>query len=318
MLKETSPLLVKYQNNWIGYALLTIVTGFIYVLLIHGSYWLYNVLASRRKVWTFVVFGLYAFVVYIFILAVVTILIFVHLGISMKDKAALQEALGGVFVTWVYTLLFIAVRAYRQNQRRERALILQKTQAELQTLKAQVNPHFMFNTLNNLYGSALAGDTDRTAAGIEQLSSVMRHMTEASQQDLIPIEQEVRFVEDTVELHRMRVPNTDTIQIRTRIDWDEKPAQIAPLLLNPLIENAFKYGISVQYPCFVRIQMQIENGNLDAVIENSLVPRTGLEKGTGLGLANVRQRLALVYPNRHSLEIREANDQFRVHLQIKL
>jgi LytS/YehU family sensor histidine kinase len=64
--------------------------------------------------------------------------------------------------------------------------------------------------------------------------------------------------------------------------------------------------------------MQIENGNLDAVIENSLVPRTGLEKGTGLGLANVRQRLALVYPNRHSLEIREANDQFRVHLQIKL
>jgi LytS/YehU family sensor histidine kinase len=159
---------------------------------------------------------------------------------------------------------------------------------------------------------------DRTAAGIEQLSSVMRHITEASQRDFIPIEQELRFVEDTVDLHRMRIPQSDTIQIRVLIDWDEKPAQIAPLLLNPLVENAFKYGISMQYPCFVDIAIQVTDEVLTGTIRNQVVPRTNLEKGTGTGLKNVRQRLVLAYPNRHSLRIEETNEEFVVYLEIKL
>lgn len=102
------------------------------------------------------------------------------------------------------------------------------------------------------------------------------------------------------------------------MDWDEKPAQIAPLLLNPLVENAFKYGISMQRPSFVDISIRVTDGTLTGTIRNSIVSRTQLEKGTGTGLKNVRQRLALAYPNRHSLRIEETNDEFVVHLQITL
>ena len=91
-----------------------------------------------------------------------------------------------------------------------------------------------------------------------------------------------------------------------------------PLLLNPLIENAFKYGISIQYPCFVRIHLLVQDGTLKMTTENSVLPRTDLEKGTGIGLANVRQRLALAYPNQHRITVEETDAIFLVDLTINL
>ncbi len=314
VLQKTSPLTGKYQHDWNGYVTLTLAGDFIYLLPVHLSYWLFRTSLRRGQTWSLVLFGVYIIPVYFLILSLLT-------GIMegyFKLAASFQDAMVLAIIVWIYTLTFISVRAYRQNRRQQRELEFQKNQAELSALKAQVNPHFMFNTLNNLYGTALSGDTDRTAAGIEQLSSVMRHITEASQHEFISIEQELRFVEDMVELHRMRLPRTDTIRIRTDIDWDEKPARIVPLLLNPLIENAFKYGISMQQPCFVQTQLRVENNVLYFNIENSVHSRTGLEKGTGLGLVNVRQRLALAYPNRHSLYVREEDNTFSVNLTIDL
>ena len=312
-IKQLSPTMAKYQNDWGEYVKISLVGDFIYLLPVHLSYWLYTVSFRKGQTWRIVLFILY-FLLYLLILSILTGFYVAYFGLPDEGN----ELMSMVFVMWAYTLIFITIRAYQQNRRRQRDLESQKMKAELQALKAQVNPHFMFNTLNNLYGTALTGDSNRTAAGIEQLSSVMRHVTVASHLDLIPIEQELRFVDDLVELHRLRVPRTDTFRIETRTDWDEKPAQIIPLLLNPLIENAFKYGISTQHPCFVIINLKVQDSKLQLTIENSVLARTDLEKGTGLGLANVRQRLKLAYPSRHELTVEEKDNVFLVDLTIKL
>ena len=218
----------------------------------------------------------------------------------------------------IYMVVYGFITDFRKNRKLQLALIQQRTQAELDALKAQVNPHFLFNSLNNIYGTAISEDSPRTAESIQQLSGIVRYVMEESRLQTTDIQRELRFIDDFVELQRIRLPNQDNIEISTDIDWDEKPAQIVPLLLNPIIENAFKYGISIQYPCFVRIRLRVQNGTLNFTTENSILPRTGLEKGTGLGLANVRQRLALAYPDRHTIHVGEQDGLFRVNLTIKL
>jgi len=210
------------------------------------------------------------------------------------------------------------VVSWQNSRRRQQALIQQRVQAELDALKAQVNPHFLFNSLNNIYGTAIVENSPRTAESIQQLSGIVRYVMEESRQKTTDIQRELRFIDDYVELQRVRIPDQANIRIDTDIQWDEKPAQIVPLLLNPLIENAFKYGISIQQPCFVRIRLRVQDNSLHLGIENSILPRTDLEKGTGLGLANVRQRLALAYPNQHSLRITDQNETFSVDLTINL
>jgi two-component sensor histidine kinase len=217
------------------------------------------------------------------------------------------------------TVGYSFVSSINHNRKRQAQLLQQKTQAELDSLKAQVNPHFLFNSLNNIYGTALGEDSPRTAESIRQLADIVRYVMEESRKDTTDVGRELRFLDDYVELHRMRIPRQDNIKIRIETHWDEQPAQILPLLLNPLIENAFKYGISMQHPCFVNIQLFIENRVLKFTAENSIVARKTLEKGTGLGLNNVKKRLALAYPGRYTFEAAPTdNETFAVSLTIKL
>ncbi len=242
-------------------------------------------------------------------------------GAEQKVKTSeYNETMASVFASLflIYIIVYGFITDSRKTRKEQLTLIQQRTQAELDALKAQVNPHFLFNSLNNIYGTAIVEDSPRTAESIQQLSGIVRYVMEESRLQTTDIQRELRFVDDYVELQRIRLPNRDNIDIRTRIDWDEKPAQIVPLLLNPLIENAFKYGISMQHPCFVHIHLQVQNGILSLTTENSVLARTDLEKGTGLGLANVRQRLMLAYPERHTLHVEENGGAFRVELAITL
>lgn len=242
-------------------------------------------------------------------------------GAEQKVKTSeYNETMASVFASLflIYIIVYGFITDSRKTRKEQLTLIQQRTQAELDALKAQVNPHFLFNSLNNIYGTAIVEDSPRTAESIQQLSGIVRYVMEESRLQTTDIRRELRFIDDYVELQRIRLPNQDNIDIRTRIDWDEKPAQIVPLLLNPLIENAFKYGISMQHPCFVQTQLRVENNTLYFTIENSVHPRTGIEKGTGLGLVNVRQRLALAYPNRHTLRVEESDGRFYVELIISM
>lgn len=241
-------------------------------------------------------------------------------GKETIKPAAYTEMLASVFASMflLFVVVYGFIKDYRKHHKAQALLLQQKTQAELDALKAQVNPHFLFNTLNNLYGTALAEDSPRTAESIHQLSGIVRYVMEEANSTRTDVQRELRFIDDYVELQRMRIPRLDNIRILVETFWDEQPAEVMPLLLNPLIENAFKYGISIQHPCFVEIRLRIEAGVLTFSTRNSVVPRTQLERSTGLGVKNVQKRLALAYPGRHEFSVSEADGVFTVMLKIDL
>ena len=204
------------------------------------------------------------------------------------------------------------------RQGEDRLLAQATREAELAALTAQVNPPFIFHALQQLQASAKTEHLPRTEQSLAQLAGIMQYVLEESRKQLTDVSREIDFILNYLRLQELRLPRRDTIQISTNVVWDGKPAPIVPLLLNPLIENAFKYGISMQQPCFVRIQLHVTDGVLTFRSENSILPRTDLEKGTGLGLANVRKRLQLAYPKLHKITTTETANTYTVLLNIKL
>ncbi|MDR6197167.1 histidine kinase [Siphonobacter sp. SORGH_AS_0500] len=195
---------------------------------------------------------------------------------------------------------------------------IQQAKAELTTLKSHLNPHFLFNTLNTLYGSALLEKAEQTALSIEQLASIMRYtLTEASY-DFTSVTNEFRFIQDYLQLQQLRLPTQKSIQIKTDLFYDEKPAQIPPLLLIPFIENAFKYGIRMDQPCFLTLQLSVENKELKLLIENSRFPPQQDQTRLGTGIAHTQKRLDWLYPDKHQLSINANEHYYQVRLQISL
>lgn len=218
-----------------------------------------------------------------------------------------------------FIIIYILVKNFITNTKTQAKLIAQKSQAELMALKAQINPHFLFNVLNNLYGSAIVEDSPKTSEGILQLSSIMRHVVEGTKNERIEVEKEIRFLNDYIELNKMRIPNRPNIRIATEIFWDENPTMIAPLLVIPYIENAFKYGISTTEECFIEMSFRIENQQLKFVCRNSIIKADDkLEVGTGTGLDNTKHRLDLYYPTAHQLRTSSSESVFVVNLEVNL
>jgi hypothetical protein len=236
---------------------------------------------------------------------------------TVKDQTEMGLTITTVVLA-AFSLLFGFWMDRRRTRKQQKALLQQRTQAQLDALKAQVNPHFLFNSLNNIFGTAMQEQAPRTAESVEQLATIMRYVLDESRNQTTAVERELRFIDDYIHLHKLRLPTLDHIRITTDLFWDEQPAEVVPLLLNPLIENAFKYGISIQHPCFVSVGLRVEAGVLTLETRNSVLARNELERGTGTGLANVRQRLALAYPDRHTLTLQPGEHEFVVRLTIRL
>ena len=221
---------------------------------------------------------------------------------------------------WLISMVVYSYFAYAsESYKKIRELAFLKTKAELVALKAQINPHFLFNVLNNLYGQAIVEDSPKTASGIERLSRIMRHVVEETKTERSPVEKELKFVEDFIELQKMRIPDRPNIKLSTEIFWDGEVVNIAPLLVIPFIENAFKYGISVSNESFFDMRLRVENKILFFESRNSIIKKADtLEIGTGTGLENTRRRLDLYYPGRYSLIITSENEVFEVKMQVKL
>ncbi|MGA0556498.1 sensor histidine kinase [Larkinella sp. VNQ87] len=205
-----------------------------------------------------------------------------------------------------------------RTRREQIQLIQQKTEAELTALKAQINPHFLFNALNTIYNEAQRVDNEIVADLIQQLSGIMRFTLQESKKPLTSIEDELQFLEKYLALQRARLPERADLRLTTELDWDGQPAQIAPLLLIPFVENAFQYGISLVQPSYIELAVSVENRQLRMSLVNSLLPANNARSGTGTGIANTRQRLALMYANRHELRISQTTDSFVVELTLSL
>lgn len=198
---------------------------------------------------------------------------------------------------------------------------LGQSTATLDFLRSQINPHFLFNALNTIYGTALQEKAERTSEGVEKLGNMMRFMLNENMQDAIPLARETEYVNNYIGLQKLRTNTSPTVQITTDVPEYNGTHQIAPMLLIPFVENAFKHGISLREPSYIKISMEVKNGALYFDVSNSKHerPANDPEKDkSGIGLQNVQQRLALLYPGKHQLIVRETSREFFIHLTLQL
>jgi len=197
-------------------------------------------------------------------------------------------------------------------------LFTRKT-AELSSLRSQINPHFLFNALNTLYSVSLKENAEKTADGIQKLGDMMRFMLNENNQDRIPLSKEIEYLQNYIEIQQMRIAESDKIEIKVNIQPTEREIFIAPMLLNPFIENAFKHGISFLHPSWIYITLTTDDTKLYFKVHNSLHARAEIDPekdNNGIGLENVKKRLELIYKNRYTLDIQQSGQDFFVSLTI--
>ena len=175
-----------------------------------------------------------------------------------------------------------------------------RAQAELRNLRNQINPHFLLNTLNNIY-ALTAFDTAKAQEAIQELSKMMRHILYDYQKPMIPLKEEIEFLENYVKLMRIRLP--ESVEVLFNAQKPTGSIEVAPMILISLIENAFKHGISPTEKSFIHINISTHGTQLVCAIENSNNPKTSSDhSGHGIGLQQVQRRLDLAYPNRYTWE----------------
>lgn len=188
----------------------------------------------------------------------------------------------------------------------------QKLLAELQFLKAQVEPHFLFNTLNAIYSVAIDEDADKTADSVLKLSQMMRYVTKGASIDRVTLKMEIEFLQNYISLQQLRL--SDNIIVDFEVKGVLYQHQIAPLLFVVFVENAFKYGVSYQQSSFIKILLTISPKGLTFVIENRIHNNDKTISSTQTGLANVQKRLAYLYPDKHQLTVNEDNAIYHLEL----
>ena len=192
-----------------------------------------------------------------------------------------------------------------------------RTQAELSNLRNQLNPHFLLNTLNNIY-ALIAFDADKAQVAVEELSRLLRHALYDNQQTHVPLYKEVEFMRNYIELMKIRF--TTGVTINTDIDVaDDDATPVAPLLFISLLENAFKHGISPSGKGTIDVAIHQRDGIVSCSIDNTNYPKRDNDKsGSGIGLEQVGKRLELLYPERYSWEKGTSDDNSMYHSKITI
>lgn len=217
---------------------------------------------------------------------------------------------------WMF-LLMVFFSLYLHSLYRRREIQREKLKAELSYLKAQINPHFLFNTLNSIYGTALTEKSPQTAEAILKLSGLMRYVLLDDQEEFVSLQREISFISDFIELQKIRLG--DTVNIQYTSSGDPGELRIAPLILITFIENAFKHGVNPEEKSEIVISILISDGAVELNVDNTKVNYFNPDRGIGsLGLSNTRKRLDLYYPLKHILHIDETDVRFAVKLNIQL
>lgn len=222
-----------------------------------------------------------------------------------------------VFVA-IASLFYAIVMDWLKKRVEVAELYTTNIESELNFLKTQINPHFLFNTLNSIYALALK-KSDEAPDLILKLSEIMRYMLYDCNEDLVPLDQEIKYLQNYLELEKFRKGNNNEIILQ--VDGNPEGKSIAPLLLITFVENAFKHGVNHTEKGYVHIHFRILDDRLEFDIENSVSPQLHLtnlgKKSGGIGLENVKRRLELLYPGKNKLEIQKGIDLFRVSLVIE-
>lgn len=227
--------------------------------------------------------------------------------------------IGNVIVIVVSTILRVIMDWWRY-QNEKQVLLTQTMQSELRFLRSQINPHFLFNTLNNLYALTLK-KSDKAPEIVLKLSEIMRYMLYECNERRVHLTKEIQYIYNYLDLERLRQPRD--ADIRFVVEGQISEQMVAPLLFIPFLENSFKHGLNnhLQDGGFVRIRLQVAGEDLEFFIENSKaerLPRQDHPRSGGIGLMNVRQRLQMLYPENHTLTIQDEPHRYAVTLQLKM
>jgi hypothetical protein len=192
----------------------------------------------------------------------------------------------------------------------------EKLNSELLYLRSQINPHFLFNTLNSIYSLAI-DKSDYTATAIVKLSGMMRYVVSETNHDFVSLEKEISYIGDYIELQKIRFDKVTTVSFEVTGELYSK--KIAPLILIPFIENAFKFGVNPELESKIEISVEIIENELTLTVKNNKVNfQVDQANKSGLGIENAKTRLKLLYPNNHTLVFRENENEFFIRLMLKL
>jgi hypothetical protein len=220
----------------------------------------------------------------------------------------------GAFVgTW--TLVGLSMEWFQLQETRHRVAVLEKEKlsAEFKALASQVNPHFLFNSLTVLYTLALK-DSKETSSAIIKLSDILRYVIYQSSKPTVTLGSEARIIRDYIDLQHYRVHPSTRIEFTEKIS--DENTMVAPMLFLPLVENSFKHGVHGETAnAFVNMSLEETGGVINFSITNNKPGSLGVEKSAGIGLQNLRERLLLIYPERHKFTVTETENTFTVQMQ---
>jgi sensor histidine kinase YesM len=277
-------------------------------------YWLIPKFLLRKKYTLFFCGVFISSVAVIFFVDILTYKKFDFLSVWMGVASYISRA-GPVFC-----LIFIMIKMLKTwylKEREKDTLLKENLNAELQLLKAQVHPHFLFNTLNNIY-SFILSDAAKAQSHVKKFEEMLRYMITECDQPFVALSKEINMINDYAALEKVRYGNRLDMEIV--ITGDHKNKMIAPLLMIPFVENSFKHGTSqmLRHP-WVKLEITCIGNQLFFNLSNSKPSVQIATKQTkGIGLVNVKKRLTLLYPGKHQLDIDSTDDSFVVNMQIML
>ena len=207
------------------------------------------------------------------------------------------------------------VQRWKQEEDNRVELERQRIASELEYLKQQINPHFLFNALNSIYSLSISASPDSPDA-ILKLSSILRYMLYETNKNKVPLNEELNVIENYIGLQKLRL--TNKTKVNYSLEGDAESYYVEPLLLIPLIENAFKYGVDSSEESFITISIRILDKNLIFEAKNKIAVKQKVEESSGIGIKNIKRRLELLFPENHKFSVKTENNYFYVYMKLPL
>ncbi|MFV0398774.1 MAG: sensor histidine kinase [Bacteroidales bacterium] len=262
---------------------------------------------------------------YFFVLLLMITVVFLILAVIFffntyeltKANPVIEKIIPVIIINAISLWLLVIVSSilwaiYMRLQKSENEKLI----AQVASLRSQINPHFLFNTLNNIYATAI-DSSPKAADMVDKLSEMMRYTMKDTQQNFVLLEDEINYISNYIELQRVRLDRHVRLEYYT---LESTPnVQIAPMLLIPFIENAFKHGVNSEQRSYIRIGIEINNNEFKlSVVNNKVNVQQYVSGKSGLGIENTKRRLNLIYPSNHLLVINDTDKEFFVTLYINL
>ncbi|MBX3239793.1 MAG: sensor histidine kinase [Chitinophagaceae bacterium] len=300
------------------YLLLCLILSAVLIIIFYFNYFfLIPQYLLKKKYWFYFSFLLLAIATVFFLSGI----IFFFSDFNPKTLAKINPAIEKIIPVIIVNLLLLWLLSIISSilwttYNRLKQTESEKLSAQIASLRSQINPHFLFNTLNNIYATAI--DTSPKAADmVDKLSEMMRYTMKDTQQDFVLLEDEINYINNFIELQKLRLDRSVKLEYHS---LENIPAlRIAPMLLIPFIENAFKHGINSEQKSRIKIEITIDKTEFQlSVVNNKVNVQQEISERSGLGITNTWHRLNLIYPSKHLLIVNDTEKEFAVSLHINL